>query len=118
MALQVYNRDADPISGLSDQVVIIPLNDDYFKLFVEYNGFTPGTSTGFKLATFVGDKPRSTDISNFVEVTDSEVIISDSDGLVVFSNESPEKAEWLVLIYTQDTNSGTPTFKPTMSYRS
>lgn len=118
MALEVYNRQADPISGLADQVVIFPLNEDYFKLYVEYNGFNAGASTGFKLATFVGDKPRSTDISKFVEVTDSEVIIADADGIVEFSNQSPEKAEWLALIYTKDTNSGTPTFKPTLSYRS
>lgn len=114
MALQQFKLSDNPINASADKKILIPLNSDFYQLHIPYSGFVPGAATGFKLHRSVGTNPTE---ASFSEITDSEVIIADENGVIIYRNDEPERADFLMLEYTADGNDAGATYSITKNIR-
>lgn len=101
MALENYNIASNPIDASADRKIVFPLNSDFYQIAIAYSGFTPGAATGFKLHRSVGTNPTE---ASFNLIADSEQIIADASGTVIYRNEGEERSDFLMLEYTADSN--------------
>lgn len=115
MALTQYSKNDNTYNGTTDVKILIPLNNNHYMMQINYSGFNPGVNTGFKLHKVASTNPVE---SELIEVAGSEKFINDESGKIAYSNVEPELADFLVLEYTADGNSGTPQFYVNMSARS
>jgi len=115
MALTQYNKNENTYDGTADVKILIPFQSDHYMMQINYSSFTPGAATAFKLHKVASTNPVEEEL---VEVAESEQIIADANGIVIYANELPEKADFLVLEFIADGNSGTPVFTVNMSARS
>jgi len=115
MPLQQHNIDNNPYPANVDRLILIPCDSDHYKIQAKYSGFVPGAATAFSLYTVVGTNPLEADM---VAVADSEIVIDDASGLVIYSNVDAELADFLVLKYVADGNDVDSVFSVTKSVRS
>jgi len=115
MALERFKENPTSFDASQNHKILIPLNSDFYKMRIGYSGFVSGAGTGFKVHSVVSTDPKE---SELVEIPDSEQIIADASGNVIYSNALPEKADFLCLEYTADGNDNASIFTLNMSSRS
>ena len=114
MALEKFELANNPFDATVNRKLLIPLNADFYQLHIAYNTFTPGAGTGFKLHRSVGSNPTE---ASFSLIASSEQLIADASGTVVYQNELPERADFLMLEYTADTNGAGSNYSLTKNIR-
>lgn len=115
MALERLNISPTSFDASQNHKILIPLNSDHYMMQINYAGFVPGAGTAFKLHRIASTNPKESDL---IEIAESEQIIADANGNVIYSNELPEKADFLCLEYTADGNDPASTFTVNISSRS
>ncbi len=115
MAIEQYDIKNNPYDASVDHKILIPLNSDHYMMQINYAGFVPEAGTAFKLQRIASTNPKEDDL---IEIAESEQIIADANGNVIYSNDLPEKADFLCLEYTADGNEAGSTFTVNMSSRS
>lgn len=90
-----------------DHQLYFPLDDDFYVLNIRYSAFVPGAATAFKLKQCVG---TVTSADDFIEIDETNAVIDDASGSLIYRNATPERSHFLMIDYTADGNDAAAEF--------